>query len=523
MISKIHYYYKIISSILLFIGVIFITISSKLPISKFIYNPLCLCTVASAIYIISKRIKLSFLTAALLLSSIITISLKKKAILGNYLVISDIKNFLSNPILIIDCTSWIIYPIILVIIIILVVQFKIEAKTKINNRIIIGAIVTTVWFLYLTTAPNYSKSWEISPDKSTLLKFFSSISNQSESKLKIPDENIIEGECCIKASGTDFDHITDNHDSNFMKPNIVVILMESTMDISTIKGLKIDSNWKDFHISKIRSPVKGGGTWVSEYALLHGVPPHLYGENFPNINFLGLELEGRLPTILLKAGYETNSLMTYRKNWFNGDNYHKSLGIQKIIDCKLMRSCNLHYRQRDELMLKNIVLQLDNALNPQFLFGITMDQHGPHHFIGDKKEIICSENLSDIACDNINEYNKREKYLQKELLDFFEQLNQINRPTYVFLFGDHIPAAFSENIPESNFENSNPFITVSFGYSNVSKNTFSINSILPQCHEDYIFQISDLDALILTYSKLHSKYLNDKLHNITNKCIKNNK
>ena len=183
-----------------------------------------------------------------------------------------------------------------------------------------------------------------------------------------------------------------------------------------------------------------------------------------------------------------------------------------------MNSCSSDYPTRDRVMLENAALKIQNSDKPQFIFGLTMDQHSPHNFSGGDKKIACESTLSKVACDNINEYYNREIVLQTSLLNFFEQLNQINKPTYVFLFGDHIPGAFSENIPANHFENSDQFATIAFGYSNLTRSTFPIHSILLACRADYTFQISDLDALILKYAKLNSKYLEDKIDSIKQKC-----
>ena len=72
-----------------------------------------------------------------------------------------------------------------------------------------------------------------------------------------------------------------------VKPNIVVVLQESTFKPEHLRGQEPVSNFLFDGSAALKVNVRGSGTWVEEYSVLHGVPPPLYGEHYMLVNILG--------------------------------------------------------------------------------------------------------------------------------------------------------------------------------------------------------------------------------------------
>lgn len=254
--------------------------------------------------------------------------------------------------------------------------------------------------------------------------------------------------CCLRAN-----RAAEKLDSiPSQLPHIVVVLLESTFDPATMQVERGELFFPDSYPLQVHTI--GGGTWVAEYDLLHGVASPLYGPGYQVINLLGPgEADGRLPIILRSAGYSTTTIYPVAGRFYGASTFHRSLGMEKFLDCQEVPGCMGHVWQDrpDHLFLDKAMDILSHAAAPQFVFLPTIQQHSPHDAMefGSGKAVPCR--FEPIQCGVVREYLRR---LDSSLVDykrFKDQVQTLKRETIVLAFGDHIPADVNRNFGNKHF------------------------------------------------------------------------
>lgn len=218
-------------------------------------------------------------------------------------------------------------------------------------------------------------------------------------------------------------------------PHVVVVLQESTFPPESLRGVAAVRNRLLDGSSPLFVDVVGGGTWVEEYALLHGVPPSVYGRDFLQILWLGRTkgLEGRLVPMLADAGYSTVSIMPYFGHEL-GDSagMQRSLGFDRVVTCAQLAGCGrggAWTEVSDASLYAHALQELRAADGPAFVYVATMRQHSPH-VTGYPKRAYREE--------IVTEYLRRLELSAAEADDFLAATRSLGRPTIVLMFGDHI-------------------------------------------------------------------------------------
>lgn len=221
-----------------------------------------------------------------------------------------------------------------------------------------------------------------------------------------------------------------------VKPHIVVVLQESTFDPANLRHMQPTANFLLEGSAPLAVHVAGAGTWVEEYSVMHGVAPTAYGSDYSQILSEGLRegLQGRLPTLLKAQGYATTSLLPIDGRRLNGEDTHRSLGFETVLDCPQIRGCRPGAQwnlSTDAVFYDAATELLRNAQAPQLVYLATVRQHSPH--IARYPASAHTEELK-------AEYLRRFDLSGREASQFIAGLRSIDRPTIVLMFGDHIPS-----------------------------------------------------------------------------------
>ena len=234
-------------------------------------------------------------------------------------------------------------------------------------------------------------------------------------------------------------------------PNVVVVLQESTFPPENLRGLTPVRNRLLEGAAPLRVDVIGGGTWVEEYALLHGVPPSVYGRDFMQVLWLGrrLGLEGRLAPMLAAAGYRTVSVLpAFAHELGDSGEMQRSLGFERVVDCPKIDGCErggAWTSVADAALYAHALKELRAAETPAFVYVATMRQHSPH-VSGYPKRAYRDEIVA--------EYLRRLDASATEADDFLRELKSLARPTVVLMFGDHIATDVNSAFSQEEFRRS---------------------------------------------------------------------
>lgn len=514
---------KTISYILILIGILFIILINKFPIKNSFFDFTIVLLLCSIIFFITKRIASSLIIAIYTVNLTLFCALLKFNNLKSNLVFEDIYFLRSHPLFLLDyiknyqllLTPFIIYLIFYI--------FKKEQPIRPSNItkflfIIIFTLSSYFSYIHLKNNNNIW-DWTNKAESQFLLKFISSIFNAI--KLNEEKNNYKNKFCCGKIKSEDLKVINSSKNN----PNIIFILLESTINISRIKELNIMENpWKKYNSTPLKVFSTGGGTWIAEYSILHGVDPSIYGPHYHHIHLLGpiSQLSGRIAPSLQSLGYQTSTISPMEKDFYNSEVFHKSLGIQNFIACEDLKVCKHKNRELvDKIVFTKIIERINKSTNPEFIFGLTISQHSPHLKTINTPKLICDSTLNIELCNKFSEYIKREEELKINIDHFINEINLLAEDSIVIFFGDHIASSFS-NIAETEATANNPhYETIAFGYESKTKKFVNLKELLSNCDTNFKISVSDLDVLALKQAGIHSPYIDEKMQTLQKMCLNN--
>jgi len=288
-------------------------------------------------------------------------------------------------------------------------------------------------------------------------------------------------------------------------PNIVVVLQESTFPPQDLRGVSEVGNKLLDGSAPLLVDVVGGGTWVEEYAMLHGVAPSVYGRDFLQILWLGREqgLKGRIAPMLAENGYRTVSIFPYfGQELDDSAAMQRSLGFEEVLDCSRISGCKAGgawTTASDADVYDRVIRELRSGTGPAFVYAATLRQHSPHvdkyPKTSYRKEILA-------------EYLRRLDLSGKEAEAFLRELQTLQRPTLVLMFGDHIPGDVNAAFSRADFRTSR---RQTFFNLFDAKGEAVASKIMARYPSVRAPNAAFLDAILLRHAGFEGDYIDRKL------------
>ena len=233
-------------------------------------------------------------------------------------------------------------------------------------------------------------------------------------------------------------------------PHIVLIHQESLVPPSLFPGLQYDRTLDRFFLSddrrlhRLRVETYGGGSWVTEFALLTGISAKAFGDMRMFVQVL---MEGRLketlPQELANCGYRTLMLFPMSNGFLSLDRFYRSIGFSEILDRRAQGAPTI--RERDRFYFQNALDAMDHHFKsshrPLFVYIQTMASHGPYDSAYMPEVNVSGGGPGTSA--EMSEYLRRAAMASLDR-DFF--MDEIKRrfpdePILVVRYGDHQPSA----------------------------------------------------------------------------------
>ena len=234
-------------------------------------------------------------------------------------------------------------------------------------------------------------------------------------------------------------------------PHIILILDESSFDITAAPGIKVAKDYGRHFRSfdgKTRQLVvegAGGPTWFSEYSVLTGLSARSFGRfSYFVTRIAAGRVERGLPRSLDRCGYKTVTLYPARGAFMSARGFQKTTGIEQFFDGKDMGARGI---EPDSFFYDQAakVIERERGNGPLFVFSYLAANHFPwdHSFRPDLTPNW--RNLGNPP--HIEEYLRRQSLSVRDYDAFRARLRR-DFPTESFLlvrFGDHQPD-FAERI-----------------------------------------------------------------------------
>ena len=235
------------------------------------------------------------------------------------------------------------------------------------------------------------------------------------------------------------------------RPNIIMVLDESSFDITAAPGIRVPPGYRDHFRSfdgKQRSFVvegTGGPTWYTEYNVLTGLSARSFGHFAYFVTRIAAGRVNRgLPSALRHCGYKTFTLYPALGAFLSARHFQITTGIQRFVDAHDMAAKgaepdSFYYDKAARLIAR------ERANAPVFMFVYLAANHFPWDEPYRPELTPGWKPLGN--ADKIDEYVRRQTMSAGDYREFVARLKRDfpGEPFLLVRFGDHQPE-FSERI-----------------------------------------------------------------------------
>jgi phosphoglycerol transferase MdoB-like AlkP superfamily enzyme len=238
-------------------------------------------------------------------------------------------------------------------------------------------------------------------------------------------------------------------------PDIVQVLEESTFDPSIFAACVVpecrlslfqpDARTRGTGV--LRTHTFGGGTWVSEFATLTGMPQDIFGAGGMYAPYvLAPHVRNALAMQLRRLGYLTIAIYPTEGSFINGRNAYRSYGFDHLYDVNELKLDE--WEETDKQMFdaaKRVYDQVKKPGQPVFIMILTINQHGPHDDLP-LAQLPAPFNrglpvgLSPAATINFSAYLSRLHDSDVAMRGLEHDFLDRPQPTLLVHFGDHQPS-----------------------------------------------------------------------------------
>ena len=237
-------------------------------------------------------------------------------------------------------------------------------------------------------------------------------------------------------------------DTSVKRPHIIMLLDESSFDVSAAPGIKVPAGYTDFFKSadgKQRTMIAeatGGPTWYTEFNVLTGLSVRSFGDlKFYATRIAAGRVTRGLPQALRNCGYRTVSLYPTYGDFLSARAFQKAAGVDEFVDmadmgvAEDMQPDTFYYDQALKALARNQPQQ-----SPVFMFVSLTATHFPWTDV--YRAVLTPDWKPPGNTEEIDEYIRRQMMTAHDYRAFKERL-QRDYPDQSFVilrFGDHQPA-----------------------------------------------------------------------------------
>lgn len=240
-------------------------------------------------------------------------------------------------------------------------------------------------------------------------------------------------------------------------PTVIAIMNESFSDLSAFPGMEDSEARPNLYYQLCNNAIesgtvyvsaKGGGTCNSEFEFLSGSSSGFLGGGvYPYMQY-NLEGTETLATYFKSFGYTTCAIHPNEAENWRRDRVYPQMGFDKFLAIDSFKNPEtLRDMVTDEETYNAILNELSEENGPQFIFDVTMQNHGGYDK-GLPDDVFIEVDTPDSKNSaELSEYTSVIKQSELDLVAFLDALNALDRPVVLCFFGDHQPG-FNESLWE---------------------------------------------------------------------------
>jgi len=248
-------------------------------------------------------------------------------------------------------------------------------------------------------------------------------------------------------------------DTAARRPHIIMLLDESSFDITAAPGVKVPPGYTDYFRSidgtqrTMIAEATGGPTWYTEFNVLTGMSARSFGDlKFYVTRIAASRVARGLPQALQRCGYKTFSLYPTYGDFLGARTFQKGTGIGQFID---MADMGVDEDMQPDKFYFDQALKVfagqQPSRSPIFMFVYLTANHFPWTSV--YRPDLTPDWAPPGNTAETDEYIRRQTMTAKDYRDFTARLAR-DYPDQSFLvlrFGDHQPA-ISQKLLEPGIE-----------------------------------------------------------------------
>ena len=232
--------------------------------------------------------------------------------------------------------------------------------------------------------------------------------------------------------------------------NIIVIMNESFCDLRTVCNYQTNIEFLPFLYSldenallgNLHVSIRGGNTPNTEFEALTGMTmAFLPSGSIAYSQYITKELPSTA-SLLDSLGYKTIAMHPYNADGWNRVRAYDFLGFDAAYFLEDFSQIpgleNIRYLISDRALYGQILDQINNSMQPTFIFAVTMQNHGGYTFSTTNLPLdVIVDGLEDELA--VTVYHSLLKQSDNALKWLLEELDKSDETTVVLFFGDHQP------------------------------------------------------------------------------------
>lgn len=258
------------------------------------------------------------------------------------------------------------------------------------------------------------------------------------------EESMAQIKDSIKDTGTDEPEV---------KPDIVMIQLESCFDICDVKGVSFSRDplpnfhrlQKEYSNGQLTVPTVGAGTVNTEFEVLTGMSQHDFGvSEYPYKTVLKSKTSESICNDLAQIGYSSHAVHNNTATFYGRNKVFSNLGFDSFTSVEYMNNITLNPNgwAKDDVMVDEILKTLDDNKNKSdFTFGITVQSHGKYNDVKtDSKDPVKVYNAPTGKEESYEYYVNEIDEVDQMIGKLVYALGKREKPTVLVLYGDHLPS-----------------------------------------------------------------------------------
>jgi len=248
-----------------------------------------------------------------------------------------------------------------------------------------------------------------------------------------------------------------NHPATVENPNIIVIQLESIFDVKYMKDFVVSENpmptysrlKNKFSSGLFTVPAVGAGTANTEFEVQTGITTSFFGAGeYPFKTVMTENTCGSMGYDLKRLGYATAGFHNNDATFYERYRDYANLGFDSFSGMEHMYLLNYTPRgwAKDDVLDDMMLERIEQTEGRDYITTISVQAHGRYP----KKY---THTLTDVDCEFTGEYAGDEekrvawKYYinmcretDNMIASLIYKLEQLDEPTVVFMYGDHLPS-----------------------------------------------------------------------------------